>query len=81
MDVVFQCWTWKLVQFLDYHLPFLEVSVLEISGFSGASSSSSANQDEFELLHKKLEEITELYLKEKAEREEESKRKEKVRGV
>ncbi|KAK4357031.1 hypothetical protein RND71_022641 [Anisodus tanguticus] len=47
------------------------------SGFSGASSSSSVNQDEFQLLHKKLAEINELYLKEKAAREEEAKEREK----
>ncbi|KAJ8531155.1 hypothetical protein K7X08_026589 [Anisodus acutangulus] len=46
------------------------------SGFSGASSSSSVNQYEFELLHKKLADINELYLKEKAAREEEAKQRE-----
>ncbi|KAK4340998.1 hypothetical protein RND71_039499 [Anisodus tanguticus] len=46
-------------------------------GFSGASSSSSlVNQYEFELLHKKLADINELYLKEKAAREEEAKQRE-----
>ncbi|KAK4373937.1 hypothetical protein RND71_004614 [Anisodus tanguticus] len=47
----------------------------QTSGFLGASSSSSVNQDEFQLLHKKLADNNELYLKEKAAREEEEKRR------
>lgn len=40
------------------------------SRFSGASSSSLVNHDEFTLLHKKLVKINELYLTENDAREE-----------
>ncbi|XP_033512176.1 uncharacterized protein [Nicotiana tomentosiformis] len=46
-------------------------------GSGGSSSSrSSINQDEFELLNRRIEEITELYAHERAAREEKAKRRE-----
>ncbi|OIS97304.1 hypothetical protein A4A49_60575 [Nicotiana attenuata] len=46
-------------------------------GSGGSSSSrSSINQDEFELLNRRIAEITELYAQERAAREEEAKRRE-----
>ncbi|OIT22039.1 hypothetical protein A4A49_56401 [Nicotiana attenuata] len=46
-------------------------------GSGGSSSSrSSINQDKFELLNRRIEEITELYAQEMVAREEEAKRKE-----
>ncbi|OIT34139.1 hypothetical protein A4A49_56416 [Nicotiana attenuata] len=46
-------------------------------GSGGSSSSrSSTNQDEFELLNRRIAEITELYAQERVAREEEAKRRE-----